>query len=301
MLQQVLENRGVYERAQDFISQINRSKYIESQISKLRAAKERVYRNFAKFMLEYSKGFAEFKTKPEDAIVCYHKDTESFERINGIDKKLYESILGGSKASELPVMVLTRESERKSFVPVLNKNSKISNDCKKVCAKLDGIISDMEKLRQESRGISIDPKEGTTLLTQIDEESKRLRSEYEFEMTNLEGARETRIVLQERCREMKSDLQPHIQSLSKVGLSFDFIKKLTPQQIEELSKAKPEIRNYFNHDIVQLIEESKCADDMDLSVTHLSTQVCSLGSELKRFEDASNELRHMVPDPLELK
>ena len=297
---QVSENRGVYERAQGFISQVNRSRYIESQISKLRAAKERAYHNFAKLMLDYSRRFTKFKTKPEDAIICYHNDRESFERINNIDKELYDYILSTSRSSKIPVMVLPQETERKFFIPLINKNTKLDNGCKKICAKLDGIISDIEKLRQEGRDMNIDLKQGATLLTQIDEESKKLRSEYEFEMTNLEGAKETRSVLQERCKGMRSDLQPHIQCLSRAGLSFDFIKRLTPHQIEELSKTKPEIGNYFNHDIVQLIEESKCTDDVDLSVTHLSTQVCSLGSELKRFEDASNELRHVVSPYLSL-
>jgi len=293
-LSQKDRGRGVYERAQGFISKNNRSRYIENQVSKLRAAKERAYHNFAKLMIEYSKGFTELKTKPEEAIVCYHNDRESFEKIGSIDKELYKRILSAGMLSKIPVMVLTKETENKSFVPIVSKKSKLDNGCKKSCTKLDGIISDIEKLRHESRSISIDFGEGATLLTQIDEERKRMRGEYEFMMTNLEGAKETRSALKERCIEMRSNLQPHIEYLSRAGLSFDFIKRLTPDQIEELSKAKPDIKDYFNHDIAQLIEESKCADSLEQSVAHLSTEVSSLDSKLKRFEGVSNELRQIV-------
>jgi hypothetical protein len=61
-----------------------------------------------------------------------------------------------------------------------------------------------------------------------------------------------------------------------------------------MSKTKPEIKDYFNHDITQLIEESKCADSLEQSVAHLSTEVSLLDSELKRFEGVSNELRQIV-------
>ena len=293
-LSQKDRGREVYERAQGFISKNNRSNYIEGQVSKLKAAKEKAYRNFAKFMIKYSKGFTELKTKPEDAIVCYHNDRESFEKIGSIDKELYKRVLSASRLSKIPFMVLTKETENKYFVPIVSKNSKLDNGCKKSCTKLDGIISDIEKLRHESKSINIDLEEGTTLLTQIDEERKRMRGEYEFMMTNLEGAKETRSALKERCGEMRSNLQPHIEYLSRAGLSFDFIKRLTPNQIEELSKAKPEIKDYFNHDIAQLIEESKCADSLEQSVAHLSTEVSSLDSKLKRFEGVSNELRQTV-------
>jgi hypothetical protein len=294
MHQQLSKNREVYERAQDFISKVNRSNYIEGQVSKLKAAKEKTYRDFAKFMIKYSKGFTELKTKPEDAIVCYHNDRESFEKIGSIDKELYERILSSSRLSKIPIMVLTKETENKFFVPIVSKKSKLENDCKKSCTKLDGIISDMEKLRHKSRKINIDLGEGTTLLTQIDAERKRMRGEYEFMMTNLEGAKEMRSALKERCIEMRSNLQPSIQYLSRAGLSFDFIKRLTPDQIEAMSKTKPGVNDYFNYDVVQLIEESKSADNLDKAIAHLSTESNSLDSELKRFEDASDELRQIV-------
>jgi len=103
-----------------------------------------------------------------------------------------------------------------------------------------------------------------------------------------------RSTLKERCGEMRSNLQPSIQYLSRAGLSFDFIKRLTPDQIEAMSKTKPGVNDYFNYDVVQLIEESKCADNLEQSIAHLSTESNSLDNELKRFEDLSNELRQIV-------